>query len=60
MDVQVNDILIMKKSHPCGGNEMLVLRSGIDFRLRCVKCGREFLVPRKKIERNIKKIQAEN
>ncbi|MDE6788236.1 MAG: DUF951 domain-containing protein [Ruminococcus sp.] len=59
MDIQVNDILIMKKSHPCGTNEMTVLRSGMDFRLKCSGCGREFLVPRKKIEKNIKKVRRE-
>ncbi|MGN0620465.1 MAG: DUF951 domain-containing protein [Porcipelethomonas sp.] len=56
MDVRPDDILIMKKPHPCGGNEMLVKRSGMDFRLRCVKCSREFMVPRNKIEKNIKKV----
>ena len=59
MDVKINDILVMKKPHPCGANEMLVLRSGMDFRLRCTSCGREFLVPRKKIEKNIRKIKRE-
>ena len=56
MEVRVNDILVMKKNHPCGGNRMLVLRSGMDFRLRCQSCGREVMVPRVKIEKNIKKI----
>lgn len=56
MEVRVNDILVMKKNHPCGGNRMLVLRSGMDFRLRCQLCGREVMVPRVKIEKNIKKI----
>ena len=59
MDVRLNDILIMRKPHPCGGREMLVLRAGMDFRLRCVKCGHEFMVPRSKIEKNIKKITRE-
>lgn len=56
MDIKPKDILIMKKSHPCGGNEMFVIRSGMDFKLRCVKCGHEFMVPRNKIEKKIKKI----
>lgn len=60
MDVRVNDILVMKKPHPCGGNQMLVLRSGMDFRLRCQSCGREVMVPRVKIEKNIKKIIRED
>lgn len=56
MDIQPNDILIMKKLHPCGDNKMFVIRSGIDFKLRCIKCSREFIIPRSKIERNIKKV----
>lgn len=59
MDVRPNDILIMKKQHPCGANEMIVLRSGMDFRLRCTGCGREFMIPRGKIEKSIRKIRRE-
>ena len=56
MDIRVNDILEMKKQHPCGSKEFTVLRSGMDFRLKCVGCGREFLIPRSKAEKNIKKV----
>ncbi len=57
MDVRPGDILTMKKKHPCGSNEMFVIRSGMDFRLRCAGCSREFMIPRNKIEKNIKKIK---
>ena len=60
LDVQVGDVLTIKKQHPCGANEMLIMRSGMDFRLRCVGCGREFMVPRSKIEKSIKRIKREN
>ncbi len=56
MDIQLDDILQMKKNHPCGENRFLVLRVGMDFRLRCLKCGRELMAPRGRIEKNIKKI----
>lgn len=56
MDVSVGDILTMKKPHPCGENNFLVLRVGMDFKIRCVSCGREVMLPRKKCEKNIKKI----
>jgi len=56
MDIKVGDKLEMKKQHPCGEKSFTVLRSGIDFRLRCEKCGREFLIPRVKAEKNIKKV----
>ncbi len=54
MDVQVGDVLVMKKPHPCGNSRFLVLRSGMDFKLRCEKCGREFMVPRPKAEKSVK------
>ena len=38
MDIQVGDILRMKKEHPCGSKEMLVLRIGADFKLKCTGC----------------------
>ena len=56
LDIQIGDVLEMKKSHPCGEKLFTVLRSGIDFRLRCNNCGREFLIPRVKAEKNIKKV----
>jgi len=56
MDIRVNDRVLMKKQHPCGGREMLVLRTGMDFRLRCTTCGREFMTPRLKIEKYIRQI----
>lgn len=56
MDVRIGDKLQMKKSHPCGGNIFDVLRIGADFRIRCSKCGREVMLERVKVEKNIKKI----
>lgn len=56
MDVRVGDLLKMKKPHPCGSTEFTVLRSGMDFKIKCVKCGREVMIPRLKCEKNIKKI----
>ncbi|MBQ3049926.1 MAG: DUF951 domain-containing protein [Oscillospiraceae bacterium] len=56
MDVRVGDVLTMKKAHPCGGNTFAVLRSGMDFRIKCLTCGHEVMVPRAKAEKNIKNI----
>ncbi len=60
MDVAVGDKLVMKKPHPCGSNAFLCLRSGMDFKLRCVGCGHEVMLPRVKAEKNIKQIIREN
>ncbi len=59
MDVQVGDVLEMKKPHPCGCNLFLVIRVGMDFKIRCQKCGHLVMVPRLKVERNIKRIHRE-
>ena len=56
MDVRVGDMLEMKKPHPCGNKIFLVTRVGMDFKIKCTGCGREVMVPRVKIEKNIKSI----
>ena len=56
MDVRVGDILEMKKAHPCGCKRWEVKRIGMDFRLICQGCGHELMIPRGKIEKNIRKI----
>ena len=57
MDIQVGDILTMKKQHPCGEKRREVLRIGADFKLRCTGCGREVMGARTKYEKQIKKIE---
>ncbi|MCI6824192.1 MAG: DUF951 domain-containing protein [Ruminococcus bromii] len=56
MNVNVGDRVEMKKPHPCGGKTFRILRIGMDFKIKCEKCGREVMAPRNKIEKNIKKI----
>ena len=60
MDVRLGDVLEMKKPHPCGSKEWLVLRVGMDFRLRCQGCGHEVMLPRSKAEKNIRQVEREN
>lgn len=60
MDIRVGDKLRMKKPHPCGSKEWLVLRIGADFRLRCLGCGHEVMVERFKIEKNIREVARDN
>ncbi len=61
MDIRLQDVLEMKKAHPCGEKCWLVLRIGADFRLRCLGCGREIMIPRIKAEKMLRSIErAEN
>ena len=57
MDIRLNDILTMKKAHPCGEKRWQVLRTGADFRLKCLGCGHEVMTPRFKAEKNIRSVE---
>ena len=56
MDVRVGDVLELKKAHPCGSRQWQVLRVGMDFKLTCLGCGHELMLPRVKAEKSIKKL----
>ena len=56
MDIQLQDILVMKKPHPCGEKRWLVLRTGADLRIRCLGCSHELMTPRFKLEKNIRAV----
>ena len=56
MEIQVGDILVMKKPHPCGEKIFEITRVGMDVKLRCTGCGHEVMLPRAKAEKGIKKI----
>ena len=55
----VNDIIQVKKQHPCGSNEWKILRLGMDIKLQCCGCERIVMMPRTKFNqiarRNISK-----
>jgi len=59
MDIRVGDLITVKKQHPCGSKEFLVLRVGMDFRIKCTKCSREIMLARNKIEKNIRRVVRE-
>jgi len=51
--MMVGRVIRLRKPHPCGGYEWKVLREGADFKLKCLKCGREVWIPRSKLKRLI-------
>ena len=56
MELHVHDRVELKKQHPCGAKEWELLRVGMDIRLRCTGCGHEVMLPRYKVEKNIRRI----
>jgi hypothetical protein len=57
-EVLPGDIIQLKKKHPCGSDEWLVLDTGVDFRLKCIGCNRLLLIERVKLERKIKSLSS--
>lgn len=57
MEINVGDILVMKKEHPCKSREWEVLRTGADIRIKCLGCGHQVLLARKNVEKSIKSIK---
>ena len=57
MEINLDDTVTLKKIHPCGSYDRKVIRTGMDIRLSCLGCGRQIMLPRKQVEKSIKKIQ---
>lgn len=56
MPMQINKgaLVKFKKAHPCGGDVWEVMRTGMDFRIKCQTCGRVVMLPRPKFEKAVK------
>jgi hypothetical protein len=53
-DLRLNDVLRLRKPHPCGGYEWTVVRLGADIGLECRTCGRRVLLTRRELARRMK------
>jgi len=57
-DLNLGDIVRLRKSHPCGGTEWKVVRLGADIGLECLRCGRRVLLSRRELSHRMKSIIA--
>lgn len=53
-DLQMGDVLRLRKPHPCGNTDWVVVRLGADIGLKCLGCGRRILLPRRDVARRMK------
>lgn len=53
---QLNDIVEMKKQHPCGVNRWKIIRMGADIKLKCTGCDHIVMLPRGKFNKSLKKV----
>lgn len=52
----LNDVVEMKKPHPCGVNAWKVIRMGADIRIKCEGCQHSVMIPRREFEKKMKKV----
>ena len=53
---KIDDIIELKKPHPCGSKEFKILRVGGEMRIVFCGCGRDMTIDRLKLERATKRI----
>jgi hypothetical protein len=55
-DIQLDDLVVLRKPHPCGSTTWKVVRMGADIGLVCQTCGHKVLLERRELAKRIKKI----
>ncbi len=52
---EINDIVELKKQHPCGCKQFKILRVGSEMRVLCLGCSRDMTLDRIKLEKAVKR-----
>lgn len=55
-EFNLNDIVEMKKPHPCGENKWQIIRMGMDIRIKCLGCDHRVMLPRREFTKRMKKV----
>ena len=55
----LNDVVTMKKQHPCGGADWKIVRVGADIKLQCVTCGKYVNLTRDDLKKRVKSARSE-
>ena len=55
LPLYLDDVVELRKAHPCGGNTWRIVRLGADIGVRCTSCSRRVLIGRSELERDIKR-----
>jgi hypothetical protein len=58
VDFRMEDIVLLRKPHPCGGFEWRVVRLGADIRIECLTCKRRVMLARRELEKRTRRVVA--
>jgi hypothetical protein len=59
LDIQIGDVVQMRKTHPCGSDRWRVYRVGADIGIQCLGCGHRVMMVRRKFERGVRRVLRE-
>ena len=54
-DIRIDDVVQLRKPHPCGSYQWRVVRLGADIGLKCLGCQHRVLLSRRDFEKRLKK-----
>lgn len=57
LNLNIGDIVELKKQHACGSKEFEITRVGMDIKIKCIKCNRLIMLDRPTLEKRVKKIK---
>ena len=55
-EIGLGDIVQTRKKHPCGSDQWKVIRTGADFKIKCLKCNRIVMMDIETFKKRVKKI----
>ncbi len=56
-EYDLNDIVEMKKQHPCKkSNHWRIIRMGADIKIKCLGCGAAIMFDRSEFEKKLKRV----
>ena len=55
-EIRLQDVVQMRKTHPCGSDQWTVIRIGADIKIKCLGCGRIVMMERADFVRRRKKV----
>ena len=58
LELRIDDRLRLRKEHPCGSRDWLVVRLGADIGLVCEGCSHRILMDRLDVDRRVTEFQA--
>jgi len=56
LELRLDDVVRLRKPHPCGSYDWRVVRLGADIGLKCLRCQRRVLLPIADVERRARSV----